>query len=354
MGCSSPATSRASSDYVVCRLFDTHWSFQRGGDRLGGFGTLGSHYNKIPENSEEKEVQRKKEVDDLISKYASKKKVSLPQHDYTTANSSTHSGIAPTSSSTNLANSSIGNDYATLRYGSLRDNLYGTSRENLYGTAARRRSSQYDTYADTTVTPSNAYVPPYSSAASSSNLYSRANDYNSITSTATTGPRRYLATSKSSTNIYLHPTSTSGYDYTTKSIPEPSRIQTRQQKTLSMHGLPTLPAPAIQPRMSSGAGTTGVLPSSSLSSFHHLLNQPSNDWSWNSGVGAPILNHHHTYHSAVEPVSTPGSKGLGFWTNPSSLLPVGTKRNFFVLLCFPVLSVGFSRFFVSRSVSVFL
>jgi len=305
---------------------------------LGGFGTIGTHYNKISENSEEKEVQRKKEVDDHISKYASKKKVSGPQSDYALTNSASTGGNLHNSS--NINNSS-GGDYSTLRYGSLRDNIYGTgsrdniygtgSRDNIYGTATRRRSSQYDAYADTNVATSNAYVPPYTGSATSSNLYSRTNDYNSVGQTST-GPRRYLATSKSSTNIFLHPTSSSGYDFGTKSIPEPSRIQTRQQKTLSMHGLPTLPSPTVQPRMSTGAGTAGILPSSSLSSFHHLLNQPQNDWGWSSSTSGPILNHHHTYHSAVEPVSSPASKGLGFWTNPSSLLPV-KLNGFFVSEC---------------------
>jgi hypothetical protein len=303
---------------------------------------LGSQYNKISENSEEKEVQRRKEVDDLISKYASKKKVSATQNDFSATSLANNNNSA-------TANSG-GNDFATSRFGSLRDNLYGgpsrdnlyggasrdnlyggasrdnlyggasrdnlygtASRDNIYGTTSRRRSSQYDTLADTTATtPSSAYT--------SANLYGRSNDFNNTTATA---PRRYLATSKSSTNIYLHPnTSGSGYDFGAKNIPEPSRIQTRQQKTLSMHGLPTLPtlpSPSVQQRMS------GILPSSSLSSFQHLASQhqAAPDWGW-SGQGGSLLNH-HPYHSAGEPVSAPVSKGLGFWTNPSSLIPV-TKR----------------------------
>ena len=300
-------------------FFCHHWSFQRS-DRISGFGTLGSHYNKISENSEEKEVQRRKEVDDLISKYASKKKVvaSQPASDYASTNNVGTNNI--TSSNINNNNN---NDYASIRYGSLRDNLYGTSRENIYGTNARRRSTQYDAYADTTaVTPSNAYVPSYTGAATSSNLYGRSSDvgFNSMSSSASTaGPRRYLATSKSSTNIYLQPNSSSGYDFGgSKNLPDSSRLANRQQKTLSMHGLPSLPSPATQPRMSGGP----VLPSSSMSSFHHLLSQQggSSDWGWNAGSSS--LNQHHPYHPVPEPVSAPVSKGLGFWTNPSALIPV--------------------------------
>ena len=247
--------------------------------------------------------------------------MTVPQSDYTSASSSNisnNNNIGGGSSSSTNNN----NDYSSLRYGSLRDNIYGTSRDNIYGTTTRRRSSQYDTYADNPVTPSTStttstYIPTYTGAVSASNLFSRTNDFSS----STTGPRRYLATSKSSTNIYLHP-NTSGYDFGTKNITaEPSRIQTRQQKTMSIHGLPSLPSPTVQPRMTGGAGTSGILPSSSLSSFHHLLNQQSNDWGWNSSSGA-VLNHHHTYPAAAEPVQPAVSKGLGFWTNPSSLIPV--------------------------------
>ena len=288
-------------------------------DRIAGFGTLGSHYNKIQENSEEKEVQRRKEVDDLISKYASKKKTvpQLPGSDYVPTNN-----IAPSSSSANLLNNN--NDYASIRYGSLRDNLYGTSRENLYGTSTRRRSSQYDTFSDLPTTPdapTSSYIPNYSGANSSTNYYTRAND-TGLNSGSNTGPRRYLATSKSSTNVYLHPSTTSGYpDFANKNLQDTSRIQTRQQKTLSMHGIPS---PTLQPRMSGGVGGGTVLPSSSLGSFHHIINQQGGATDWGMPYGsAALTNHHLPYHSLPEaPATAPVSKGLGFWTNPSSLLPV--------------------------------
>lgn len=290
--------------------FDTvnrDFSFQRGDNlhRIAGFGTIGSNYNKIAENSEEKEVQRRKEVDDLISKYASKKKVPAPPpaNDYVT----------------NATASTNNNDYASIRYGSLRDNLYGTSRENLYGntgTLGRRRSNQYETYADNTpAVPS--YIPSYNPTSSTS-VYSRPNDVGltSSISAGGTGPRRYLATSKSSTNIYLQPSSSS-YDIGSRINQDPSRIQTRQQKTLSMHGLPS---PSVPSRVAGSSGFGTVLPSSSLGSFHTLIGQPgsTNDWSWPS-VTAP---HPSQYPSFTDPA--PPTKGLGgFWTNPSSLLPSG-------------------------------
>ncbi len=316
-------------------MFRHHSIFQRSDNlhRIAGFGTIGSHYNKINENSEEKEVQRRKEVDDLISKYASKKKVSQPSalNDYTSTNNiGSSTGLNNSSSSTNLAN----NDYASIRYNSLRDNLYGTSRENLYGTTTRRRSSQYDAYGDplAAVAPTAAYTPNYASTAttSSTNYYGRSNDVGTGSGAGSTGPRRYLATSKSSTNVYLHPSGTSGggYDFGNKNIlPDSSRIQTRQQKTLSMHGLPS---PTVQPRVSGGVSGIGtVLPSSSLGSFHHLYSQQggASDWGWpTGGSGSTLLNHHNpstSYHSVAEPSSAPvTSKGLGFWTNPSALIPV--------------------------------
>jgi hypothetical protein len=316
-------------------MFRHHSTFQRSDNlhRIAGFGTIGSHYNKINENSEEKEVQRRKEVDDLISKYASKKKVSQPSalNDYGSSNNiGSSSGINNSSSSTNLANN---NDYASIRYNSLRDNLYGTSRENLYGTTTRRRSSQYDAYGDplAAVAPTASYTPNYASTAttSSTNYYGRSNDVGAGSGAGSTGPRRYLATSKSSTNVYLHPSGTSGggYDFGNKNVLPDTRIQTRQQKTLSMHGLPS---PTIQPRMSGGTGVGGtVLPSSSLGSFHHLYSQQggASDWGWpTGGSGSSLLNHHNpssSYHSVAEPTSAPvTSKGLGFWTNPSALIPV--------------------------------
>ena len=317
-------------------MFRHHCTFQRSDNlhRIAGFGTIGSHYNKINENSEEKEVQRRKEVDDLISKYASKKKVSQPSalNDYSSSNNiGSSSGLNNSSSSTNLANN---NDYASIRYNSLRDNLYGTSRENLYGTNTRRRSSQYDSYGDplAAVAPTAAYTPNYASTATTSatNYYGRSNDVGTGSGVGSTGPRRYLATSKSSTNVYLHPSGTApggGYDFGNKNVlPDSSRIQTRQQKTLSMHGLAS---PTVQPRMSGGgSGVSGtVLPSSSLGSFHHLYSQQggASDWGWPAG-GSGSLNHHNpstSYHSVAEPSSAPvTSKGLGFWTNPSALIPV--------------------------------
>lgn len=163
---------------IICHLEPIDFYFQR------GYAAIGSYYNRIPESSEEKEVQRKKEVSDLISKYTTKKK--LPE------NPSVKSSL-----------DNFNGDYSpTSRYGSYRDSLYGS--------LGRRRSGVFDNFPDT----------------STSKLGQR--DYGTINP-----PKSYLGSSQSSTNLYQSPSASSSH------VDLPSRLSNsvRQQKTLSFHGV---------------------------------------------------------------------------------------------------------------------
>lgn len=156
-----------------------------------------SVYGKIREDeNQDKEVTRRKEVDDLISKYARKKAAPPPP---------------PPSVPAPIP---VQRDYSSnsLKYGGgSRENFYG-GYGNLYGGASSsnlyqpRRSSQYEVP---------AYPEPIYEMASS------------------TAPRqqKYLATSKSSSNLYLQP------QYGQNDLGG-NRSLSRQHKTLSMHGPP--------------------------------------------------------------------------------------------------------------------
>ena len=162
-----------------------------------------SYSNKLPrEASDDKEFSRRKEVDDLISKYARKKAPPPPIP-------------APTVSNVPAASQNYGlqKDYSSgsLRYGATQrepyNSLYGgASSSNLYSTT--RRSSQYD-------------VPSYPEP---------------IYESAAPRQQKYLATSKSSSNLYLQPPYGTGGYLDQSSLP--TRSLNRQQKTLSMHGAP--------------------------------------------------------------------------------------------------------------------
>ena len=181
--------------------------------RYGGFGTLAtsSVYGKIREASDDKESSRKKEVDDLISKYARKKAPPPP-------------GPPPTQPPPNL----LQRDYSSssLKYGS----GMAASRENLYGgsNVGQNRDSFYGS--------NNLY-----GGASSSNLYAprRSSQYEvpypePIYETQAPRQQKYLATSKSSSNLYLQPQYGGQFGE-----PGNTRSMGRQQKTLSMHGAPS-------------------------------------------------------------------------------------------------------------------
>lgn len=220
-------------------------------------GTYGS--SKIREASDDKEFNRRKEVDDLISKYARKKAPPAPP-------------VVPVPVPVPSQALPIQRDYSSssLKFGASRDSLYGSN--SLYGGAStsnlypNRRSSQYEI---------NYPEPIYESGSS-------------------TAPRqqKYLATSKSSSNLYLQPQ----YDPS-------NRTSLRQHKTLSLHGGPA-PIQPPQPRnntvmetaasiianahqqnaMGIGSNTDWWNPNNN--SFHPL----QHDWSqkniWNPSTGA--------------------------------------------------------------------
>ena len=172
-----------------------------------------SVYGKIRENSDDKESSRKKEVDDLISKYARKKAPPPPPPP---------TGAAPRIPAQNM----LQRDYSSssLKFGASRENVYGqrdslygqnslyggASSSNLYGQIPRR-SSQYE-------------VPSYPEPI-----------YESAAQPTTARQQKYLATSKSSSNLYLQPQYGSG----AYGEPGNTRSMGRQQKTLSMHGTPS-------------------------------------------------------------------------------------------------------------------
>jgi hypothetical protein len=172
--------------------------------------------SKIKEASNEKEISRKKEVDDLISKYARKKAPPPPP---------------PTQSSHHIQR-----DYSStsLKYGASRDSLYGVpSRDNLYGGASRDnfygggpRDNLYGGYAPPAPPPSTHVPPPRRSS-----QYEIPNYAPPPEPTHNYERNKYLSTSKSSSNLYLQPQYGGGY------MDPNSRLQSsRQQKTLSMHG----------------------------------------------------------------------------------------------------------------------
>ena len=161
-------------------------------------------------------------MDDLISKYARKKAPPPPippptavsqnhglQRDYSNTSLNKYgTSMQHSSSSQNLATGgSTGGGQRGSFYGA--NNLYGgASSSNLYE-PPHRRSSQYDVQANL----QQQYPEP---------IYE---------TNATPRQQKYLATSKSSSNLYLQP-QYGGYE------PGSNRSMGRQHKTLSMHGAP--------------------------------------------------------------------------------------------------------------------
>ena len=228
---------------------------------------------KNKDDSQDREHQSRKEVDDLISKYTSKK-------------SKAKLGVGPTIRENNRDL----NDYSSLKYGqsNAADRTYGGT-SNTYSS---RRSSQYDSISKALPGSSNAGsrydlpAPPSSKYGGSdyrrSSITSNNSDFSMANSTYTdkydkyshlgggygavgnigsgglttsassaniyapvssgpppTAAQRYLAQSKSSSNLFLFPQSnmlSSTLD--SRQDPIDRKALTRQQKTLSMHGLP--------------------------------------------------------------------------------------------------------------------
>ncbi len=268
--------------------------------------------SKIKEASNEKDVQRRKEVDDLISKYGRKSKPDpirpnsyLLQRDYSSS---------------------------SLKFGASRDSLYMPTSATSTAAGAipapaqhaiTRRSSQYDMQVD-----NHHYEPP-------------------MHSTSNAGPRRYIASSKSSSNLYLNPglgghgghgggglgMMDQGMGSLTRGPPLPIAASSRQQKTLSMHeaggigghggGTPrknevmetaaSIIANAHQSGMGLGPAdwwSTGTAPTANYGAAHPLPLQ--HDWSQknvlNSYGGLPSSGHHAHGHGHAPapplPVST--------------------------------------------------
>lgn len=248
--------------------------------RYGGFGTLAtsSVYGKIKESSNEKETSRRKEVDDLISKYARKKAPPPPippptavsqthglQRDY--SNSSLNK-YGTNSSSTNLSKGGAGGNRGSF-YGS--NNLYGgASSSNLYGSASNNNHgtpSSSNLYSS--ASSANLYEPPHRRT-SQYDIQANLPSYPEPIYESTTTPRqqKYLATSKSSSNLYLQP-QYGGYE------PGSNRSMGRQHKTLSMHGAP--------PATNSGRNNAVMETAASIIANAHQNNMglgTTTDW-WN-------------------------------------------------------------------------
>lgn len=174
-----------------------------------GYGTLGhtsTFYSPktIRESSEEKEHQRRKEVDDLISKYSRKKE----------------------SKDNIYGSNSYLPDYSTgsLKLGSSSGYAPPPPIHPPPPPVVARRSSQYE-------------LPSYGGMGNDIN---KSHHYDPLSnSNLSAVPRRYLATSKSSSNLYLQPHH-QHHQHLPGHDSGPLRPQiSRQQKTLSMHGAPT-------------------------------------------------------------------------------------------------------------------
>ena len=256
------------------------------------------------DDSEDKEFQRKKEVDDLISKYASKKsksKIGINQNtrdinDYSSVRlgqanvDRTYGGASNTFSSRRssqydsiskiVPSSNAGSNYEFQPTGN-RSNVSkydGTgswrssiNSNNDYPMTNNTYNEKYDKYSN--VVSSGYGTVGLTSTGGLSTSASSANIYAPVSS----GPppsaaRRYLAQSKSSSNLYLYPQS-NALSSTLHSQQDPSQQRlplTRQQKTLSIHGLPGTTTSNASPFLQRG----GVLSSGGSSSalFANLRN----------------------------------------------------------------------------------
>ena len=188
-----------------------------------------SVYGKsIRESSNEKESSRKKEVDDLISKYARKKAPPPPMPPPPTAVSQNH-GLQRDYSNTSLnkyGSASSSQNITAGGAGGQRDSFYGGANSNLYGGAS-------STNLRGGASSSNLYAPPHRR---SSQYDIQAQYPEPIYEPNTPRQQKYLATSKSSSNLYLQPQYGSGSGYE----PGSNRSMGRQHKTLSMHGAPSV------------------------------------------------------------------------------------------------------------------
>ena len=263
--------------------------------------------------SDEKELNRRKEVDDLISKYARKKapphpvgipppSTALGQHQ-----NSAHSGpnipLQKDYSSSSLKfrdhygggggpanhHSRPGdNIYGTMpnSHSHQRDSLYGAGSSNLYGGASSsnlyggastsnlfpRRSSQYD------MPP-----PPLPGTQGGTAQYGVEPPIYEHHHQGPQRPQKYLATSKSSSNLYLQPHYGTGYGGS--NMDPNNRSLTRQQKTLSMHGAPSTGGGRNNNVMDTAAAIIANAHQQSNNNMGGLGN--TTDWWSNTSYGMP-------------------------------------------------------------------
>lgn len=274
-----------------------------------GFGTIAGGTSLYPpksrnNDSEDKEYQRKKDIDDLISKYAKKKSNSklgvIPSnrevndyssvrygqpntdHTYVGGSSNTFSGRRSSqydSINKAIPSSNTGTSYDISTSGKRDSSL------NKYGATDYRRGSNASVTGSDYRMNNNIYGDKYdkysnivsgygvvgssgmgalSTSASSANIYPPVSSSNPPPSAA----RRYLAQSKSSSNLFLYPQS-NNMSSTLSSLPDPSKRTplSRAQKTLSIHGLPGSGSSPLSQR-------GGIVPSGGSSSalLAHLRN----------------------------------------------------------------------------------
>ena len=265
-----------------------------------GFGTIAGGTSLYPpksrnDNSEDKEYQRKKDIDDLISKYAKKKsnsklgtiqsnremndyssvKYGQPNSDRTYGGTSSNTFAGRRSSqydsiSKTLPNSNIGTNYDIATSGKRDSSL------NKYGATDYRRGSNASITGNDYRMNNNIYGDKYdkysnigsgygvvgssglgglSTSASSANIYAPV-----ASNPPPSAARRYLAQSKSSSNLFLYPQS-NNISSTLNSQPDHTKKTplSRAQKTLSIHGLP---GSGSSPLSQKG----GILPSGGSSS----------------------------------------------------------------------------------------
>ena len=300
-----------------------------------GFGTIGGGGNRnsgMFEPSEDREEQRKKEVDDLISKYASKKKAakygqqdfsqpsySKPAADY---EPSTYSSLSRRNSQLyepSTLERTYGSGTNTDRtYASVTNTFSSAANPSSYVSAATYtapsaaypRDSSLSKYAvpvssSTAAYPRDSslskYAPPVSSTTGSyqptaaprrpsitsndygsyaADMYGATPKYSALSSSASTAnvyshmstqessskpmsaARRYLNQSKSSSNLFLFPQSTNALlNSNDNPVTNGNNSLTRQQKTLSIHGIPSSTSNRIMPSGGSSSALYGSLAS---------------------------------------------------------------------------------------------
>ncbi|XP_071750251.1 uncharacterized protein [Lepeophtheirus salmonis] len=249
---------------------------------------------KVDESSEDLEYQRKKEVDNLISKYTKKKpldgngnklydsivkpikkEASLSKHTIHDqggyVNSTYLNHYVPSSSNANITNSSASLTATT-------SNIAPTNN----GDASIRGLSQRNSFQEV----SSFNIPDYSRKFNSSNIYE---DHQT----------RYLTQSRSTANMLSHLGKGSNYQSQLSSQLPHSQSQTslsRQQKTLSVHGMGAVNS--FKPNMTCSSNTNfkDIEGSGEFDYSTQLRPKPETHrkkYSWNHTAPIPSLNPPH-------------------------------------------------------------